>query len=262
MTFDSICGNILCMTKYSSWNHYFHFNNWSAATVCPLGESTLSTEERELIARSLQQFQLGEGSDGMGLLRRANEFSRRKSIDGLPEAMQRFIREEQRHSAVLGLFLDREAIPRLQDHWVDGLFRRIRNLAGFELMLTVLVTAEFIAIPYYTAIHDVTKSECLRRIAKRILNDEAQHLEFQAGNLALCAEGRGDLGRLGTIAVQWVVLSLAAALVYSMHSRLFRAAGFTPLRFWSMAFDAHKAVFCKLTQGTGRVAEPVGAYLR
>jgi hypothetical protein len=129
-------------------------------------------------------------------------------------------------------------------------------------MLTVLVTAEFIAIPYYAAIHDATKSECLRRIAKRILSDEAQHLEFQAENLGLCAAGRGELGRLGTIALQWVVLSLAAALVYSMHKRLFKAAGFTPLRFWSMTFEAHKAVFQKLTRGARPVAEPVEAYLR
>ena len=250
------------MTKYSSWNHYFHHNNWSAADLCPAGEGTLSAQERELIAGSLQQFQLGEGSDGLGLLRRANEFSLRHGISSLPEAMQRFIREEQRHSAVLGLFLDREAIPRLQNHWVDHLFRRIRNLAGFEMMLTVLVTAEFIAIPYYTAIHDATKSECLRRISKRILNDEAQHLEFQADNLALCAAGRGDLGRLGTIIFQWLMLSLAAALVYSMHSRLFRTAGFGPLRFWSMAFEAHKAIFHKLAQGSGSVSEPARAYLR
>ena len=170
------------MTKYFSWIHYFHHNNWSATDLCPAGGATLSAQERELITTSLQQFQLGEGSDGLGLLRRANEFSSRNAIDSLPEAMQRFIREEQRHSAVLGLFLDRESIPRLHRHWVDHLFRRIRNLAGFELILTVLVTAEFIAIPYYTAIHDATKSECLRKIARRILNDEVQHLEFQADN--------------------------------------------------------------------------------
>ena len=195
-------------------------------------------------------------------MRRANQFSSRNAIDSLPEAMQRFIREEQRHSAVLGLFLDRESIPRLHHHWVDHLFRRIRNLAGFELMLTVLVTAEFIAIPYYTAIHDATKSECLRKIARRILNDEVQHLEFQADNLALCAAKRGDFGRLMSIVFQWLVLSLAAALVYSMHSRLFRAAGFGPLRFWSMAFDAHKAIFHKLAQGSLCVREPARAILR
>lgn len=250
------------MTKYSSWIHYFHHNNWSAVNLCPPGAATLSAHERELLGTSLQQFQLGEGSDGLGLMRRANEFSRLHGIDSLPDAMQRFIREEQRHSAVLGLFLDRESIPRLNHHWVDHVFRRIRNLAGFELMLTVLVTAEFIAIPYYTAIHDATKSECLRRIARRILNDEAQHLEFQADNLALCAADRGDFGRLLTIAVQWLVLSLASALVYSMHARLFRKAGFSPLRFWSMAFEAHKAIFQRLTQGPRYVSQPVREYLR
>lgn len=254
--------NLLCIKKYSFWIHFFQHNSWSASDLCPAGEATLSPEERELIAASLQQFQLGEGSDGLGLMRRTNQFSSKKSIASLPEAMQRFIREEQRHSAVLGLLLDRESIPRLNHHWVDRIFRKIRNLAGFELMLTVLVTAEFIAIPYYTAIHDATNSECLPRIVRRILNDEAQHLQFQADNLSLCAAERSDLGRFLTVAIQWLVLSLAAALVYSMHSRLFRKAKFSPLRFWSMAFDAHKPIFYSLTQSLRYESEPVRGYLR
>jgi len=62
--------------------------------------------------------------------------------------MEFFIREEQRHSALLNSFLDRENIPKLNHHWVDLIFRKMRHLAGFELMLTVLLTAELIAIPF------------------------------------------------------------------------------------------------------------------
>ncbi len=183
-------------------------------------------------------------------------------MDALPEAMRHFVREEQRHSEVLGRFLDRESIPRLQHHWVDQIFRRVRNLAGFELMLTTLVTAELIAIPYYTAIHDATRSECLRRIAKRILSDEAQHIQFQADNLALCAERRSDLARLFTLAIHWIAISLAATLVYSLQSRLFRKVQFSPLRFWALSIEAHKPIFDRLTHPQPSVPEPLRAYLR
>ena len=101
-----------------------------------------------------------------------------QKVRDLAEAMTPLIHEEQRHSAVLSLFLDPEMIPRLPSHSVVSIFRKIRNLIGFESMLTVLVSAEFVAVPYYTAIHDATSSALLQRIAKRILLDDAQHLEF------------------------------------------------------------------------------------
>lgn len=250
------------MTKYSSWIHYFRHNNWSTVQFEFRNVPTLSSEERDLLSASLQQFQLGEGSDGLGLLRRCRQFSGQNAHPDLPEAMLLFIREEQRHAAVLGHFLDQECIPRLQQHWVDQLFRKIRNLAGYELMLTVLVTAELIAIPYYTAIHNATSSIPLKLIAQRILRDEAQHLEFQALNLAHCAQQRSELARFLTILAQLGALTCAAALVYSMHSSLFRKADLSPLRFWALAYDAHRPILHALTSASRSSNPAVEAYLR
>ncbi len=228
--------------------YYFHSNNWNPAQFPFSASPMLPPKEREMLAASLQQFQLGEGSDGLGLLSRAAEFSSKNGIPNLPEAMTKFIREEQRHSAVLGLFLDQELIPRLREHWVDGLFRKVRKLAGFELMLTVLVCAEFVAVPYYTAVHDATSSVTLKRIARRILLDEAQHLEFQADNLALCASARGDLMRFVTILLQLAALSATCLLVYPLHRHVFRAAGMSAFRFWAMAVEAHRPILRKLSR--------------
>jgi len=202
-----------------------------------------------MLAASLQQFQLGEGSDGLELRRRAAQFSSRNGIPDLPEAMTKFIREEQRHSAVLRFFLDQELIPGLREHWVDGLFRRVRRLAGYELMLTMFVCAEFVAVPYYTAIRDATSSVTLKRIARRILLDEAQHLEFQADNLALCAAARGDLMRFLTILAQLAALSATCLLVYPLHRRVFGAAGMSAFRFWAMAVESHGPILRKLSRG-------------
>ena len=215
----------------------------------PFSDSpTLSLEERDLLGPSLQHFQLGEGSDGLGLLRRARRFAAINDVPELGQAIVFFVREEQRHSAVLGLFLNQELIPLLQTHWVDRVFRSVRNLAGFELMLTVLICAEFIAVPYYTAIYDATSSAVLKRIIQRILLDESQHLEFQADNLALCAAKRGNVMRFVTILAQVAALSAACVVVYAMHRRVFRAALMSPFRFWAMAVDAHRPVLRKLSR--------------
>ena len=129
-------------------------------------------------------------------------------------------------------------------------------------MLTVLVCAEFIALPYYTANHDVTTSALLRRIAQRILLDEAQHLEFQADNLALCAAKRGNLIRFMTILAQVAALSAACVVVYALHRRVFRAALMSPFRFWAVAVDAHRPVLRKLSRRSNSDHRVAGAMLR
>jgi hypothetical protein len=249
------------MTKYSTWSHYFRYNTWLPAAICPPQAQSLSFEERDCITPSIQHFQLGESSDGNGLLLRARKFGEAHGQDGLPEAMESFIREEQRHAAVLGLFLDREGIPRIGHHWSDHLFRKIRNLAGFELMITILTSAELIAFPYYTALHDATNSVTLKRICKRILLDEAQHLEFQADNFQCCTSSRSELAKWLTLLVHWAALTAAAALVYLLHAKLFRRAKMSPLRMWAMAFKAHDPVFSRLTQPQRPISREATAYL-
>ncbi len=214
---------------------------------------------RDLLAASVPHFQLGEGSDGLGLLSRAREFANRRGCPELASAMELFIREEQRHSAVLGRWMDQEGIPRLRKHWVDSVFRRVRSLAGFELMISVLTSAECIAVPYYTALLEATDCPLLRALALRILRDEAFHLEFQADNAALCAQGRGELGRLLTGLAQFGALSAACALVYGLYQPLFRKARMSPLRFWTLAVEAQRPILARLAGAQSSSAQSSSA---
>jgi hypothetical protein len=232
------------MTKYSSWTHYFTHNAWSLAEFPWSPEPQLSLEHRDLLALSLPSFQLGEGSGGAGLLRRAAQ----QSDPHLQAATQLFIREEQRHSAALGRFLDQEQIPRLRVHWVDTVFRRIRSLAGFELMTIVLTCAECLAVPYYTAVFELTQNHLLRSIAARILRDEAFHLEFQAENAALCAARRGDCLRLFTCLAHLFLLAGATAFVYLVYRPLFAQVNMSPLRFAALAFGAYRPILDRLAR--------------
>ena len=132
----------------------------------------LTDNELRLVSASIQQFQLGEGSDGSGLIRRGSA-SRLAALDPnfLP-SLELFIQEEQRHSRHLARFLQREGVDLLQQHWVDRVFRRVRKFAGLELCLRVLVMAEIVAVPYYTALERATGSALLQQICANILADE------------------------------------------------------------------------------------------
>ena len=48
---------------------------------------------------------------------------------------------------------------------------------GFGLEIAVLVSAEIVAVPYYTAVGRVTKLPSLQPICHRILEDEAFDLQ-------------------------------------------------------------------------------------
>lgn len=152
------------------------------------------------------------------------------------DALRLFIGEEQRHSAYLLRFMRREGIPAVSSHWVDTAFRWLRGLAGLELSLRVLVTAEIIAVPYYRALRDATKSSLLPAICTQILEDEADHLRFQPSMLA-------RLGSWRSLALDFPVFSLHRGFVtgttcvvwLTEHRKVFKAAGFD---YWRLLKEA------------------------
>ena len=186
---------------------------------------TLTDRELRLVRGSIQQFQLGEGSDGSGLIRRGCASRLAALNPNFISSLELFIKEEQRHSRHLALFLQREGVALLQQHWADRVFRRVRKFAGLELCLRVLVTAEIVAVPYYTALQRATGSAILERICANILADEADHLRFQAENLKQLQSSRRSLPWLEL--VFWRCFQVATLLVvWRDHGEVLRAAGY------------------------------------
>lgn len=185
----------------------------------------LNEQEKWRIANSVQQFQLGEGSDGSGLLRRACASRLAKSDSAFVTSLELFIAEEQRHSRHLAAFMESQGIRCRSHHWVDGVFRRVRKLAGLELCLHVLVTAEIVAVPYYKALSNTTASPLLKAICSQILRDEADHLCYQSENLARLREIRQPrFLRLEELV--WRAFMLATLqVVWWHHGKVLRAGG-------------------------------------
>ena len=195
----------------------------------------LSATELRLVGRSIQQFQLGEWALGRGFKRRAAGHAVFAADQWFLPALELFIAEEQGHSAMLGRFLDHEQIPRLTNEWTDEAFRRLRKFAGLELCVTVLVTAEVLAMPFYQALRDATRSNLLRSICVRILCDEAAHLNFQALTIGLARQPLSGRARAFRSRCHTQLFRATALLLWWQHRRVFRAAGWDFGRFWKDA---------------------------
>lgn len=222
-------------SPYDCWYRHFCQNRDGPCTLPWRDAYRLSIAERRLVARSIQQFQLGEWARGRGLVRRASAHSVFAADSRFLPSLELFIAEEQGHSRVLGQFLDREGIPRLTSHWLDRIFRRLRKLAGLEACATVLVTAEVLAIPFYQALRDATRSPLLRSICVRILCDEAAHLNYQALTLGLIHRPLSRRARAIRSRLHSVLFQCTAALLWQQHHKLFRVAGWDSHRFWREA---------------------------
>jgi hypothetical protein len=198
------------------WLAYFEIN---AHRLLPLpweqGPSP-TAEELAAIASSLQQFQLGESSEGQWLLRAAAEYAEQTGDPDYLPAIQLFIAEEQRHARDLGCYLTAAGVPLLGWNWVDGIFRRLRRAAPLEQVLVVLLTAEMIAKVYYRAIHQATGCPLLRSLCAQLLRDEVRHgLGDLPASRALCGDLPGGLAhpRLGLSGGRlWVCSLLAGGL--------------------------------------------------
>jgi hypothetical protein len=170
----------------------------------------LSGAERAVVIESIQQFQLGENAQGRRLLQRA------APLDAdFVQALRLFIKEEQRHSDLLGRFLAMQGARCLR-----------RGLAGLELRMRVLATAEVLAIPSYTALRDATGSPLLRSICSRILAEEAEHLRFQAFTFGRLRSRRAALLHALTRALHRCFLKATTLLVWMEHRLVFRGRVF------------------------------------
>jgi hypothetical protein len=224
---------------FVDWASHFAANDWTDSHEMDWDAAPhLTAAESELISKSLKQFQLGENAEGRTLKAGAVKFAAARGIPHLADSTQFFIREEQRHSRVLGRFLLREGVALSERDPIDGAFRWLRKLAGFELSVTVLSTAECIAVPYYSALRDSTTSELLQRICNAILRDEALHLCYQGHVLALFSRERGFWSESITRTLNRLLLLGAGCVVYAQHASLFRAAGMPLEKFLGRAFQA------------------------
>jgi hypothetical protein len=219
------------LTNLRVWLNHFEYHAEQPRGAAGGAANALRPEERRLIARSLATFQLGEQSDGSGLLRAACRFAATHGDELLPRITELFIREEQRHARLLREFMEEHGIPERRRHWTDGIFRRVRRLAGFELYLHVLITAELIGIVYYRALEAATGCQRLRVLCRALLADELAHIGYESELiLGLRAQKPPALRTLLRL-VHRVFYCAAACAVWLSHRNVLGHAGYTAAGF-------------------------------
>jgi hypothetical protein len=218
------------------WCAYYAANA-VAANVPWTSTARLTDDERHAIAASVQEFQLGESSEGRHLHSAARAYAARTGDHAYVSAIEAFIREEQRHARDLGRFLMTEGIPLIKESWPDVVFRWLRRGADLETTVSVLITAEIIAQVYYAALRDATQSPVLQALCDRILTDEAAHVRFQAERLAMLRAGRGRAAVALAVAAQRLLFTGATLVVWRGHRRALLRGGFSFRRYWEQCWQ-------------------------
>jgi hypothetical protein len=214
------------------WLLYFQGNVQSAKDMPWEWPVEFTEEQKRLLIPSIRAFQKGEGSEGHNLHRFAREYSQAKNDPAYVKSIEYFIREEQKHSEFLRLFLGRLDVKPIDKTWTDSVFRSLRTYAGLEVSITVLLAAEMMATVYYPALHRATSCELLKKICERIYADEAIHVQFQSERLRILRATRSWIGRAVTSALEHFLFFGTVLVVWLAYGSAMRAGGFSFLRYW------------------------------
>ncbi len=232
------------------WSEHFRRNRADRLKIPMHGAPALTPTQRECVAVSIAEFELGESSEGKHLLGYARQYAQRTGDEEYARAMAFFIAEENEHARYLRRVMELERMPRVSRTAADSVFRHARKLGGLELSVMVLVTAEIIAQVYYRGLRDATASPALRAVCRRILRDEAHHIRFQCERLAMIRRQRSALTRWRRLRAHETMMLAAIVVVWRNHGPALRLGGFTFTRF-------RRQVWVKFRRAMA-IADPTG----
>jgi len=192
----------------------------------------ISAAEKKLVLKGIQGWQLGETSDGTRLLAAANSYANAIGDTHYYRAVQWFIKEEQKHGANLGRYLDAIGAQRLQHHWSDWIFRKVRHFnASMECWTLTVITVESTAQVFYQSLKDATQCALLRQICTDILIDEAHHINFQLQRLATIFAGKSVLRKIVCFQLYRLFYFSTILVVWLAYWRTFSAGNNTFLPY-------------------------------
>ncbi len=210
-----------------NWIEYFKYNNLHLFKLDFNNNEELSIEEKKLITPSIRAFQIGEGSEGRHLTKVVGEFALKNDYKDYIDIMKWFILEENRHSQTLKKYMEIYQIDTTEKLWIDNVFRHLRKMMGLECEVIILVTAEMIALSYYTALSNATKSELLKTICSQMLNDELKHVVLQSDTLFRISKNRNKMVNVLIRKLRKLVMRITVFVVWIKYKDLFIKGNYT-----------------------------------
>ena len=145
--------------------------------------------------------------------------------------MELFIREEQRHAALMAGILTRLNAPLLTSDWTDNCFVFMRHMSGLHIELLVVLLPEMIARVYFEALRRGFSNPAMHAVFAQIVRDERGHLAFHADYLNN-AFAQMSFPRRIAVQMAWrLVYRVVCLIVYVDHGPLLRAVGMPAKKF-------------------------------
>lgn len=110
--------------------------------------------------------------------------------------------------------------------FLDKCFRKLRKLGGLKCEITVLVTAEMLALTYYDALGRCVSSLALGSICGQMLHDELPHIMFQSYTLSHFRNNFAD--RLLRI----TLMEFTLLLVWAAFHKVYQAGSYSFIRYF------------------------------
>jgi hypothetical protein len=225
------------MIKSSAyWKNHFENNltrqrvNWSV-------KPSITKAQKENILYSLKAWQLGETSDGRHLLTAASKYANKIKDSEYVDAVQLFIKEEQKHGNNLGRYIDSIGELRAKKDWGDTLFRKIRYFnTSMELWTIAVIIVESAAQVFYKALHDATDCLLLKSICRDILMDEAHHIQFQNERMYLIFQEKHFYVKAISILGYSILFFATIHAIWLGHSKTFKVGNISKNIFMKLMY--------------------------
>jgi hypothetical protein len=231
------------LDSLEQWYRYYEINARTPDGISWETAESITDEERRCIKDSIAAFQLGEYSEGRGLKKFAEAYSRNFGDDYLIKITRLFISEEQNHALLLKRFMSIHRLPTIQSNWTDTVFRRLRKNVSYEWSITVLIVAEIIALVYYKALRGCTKSIVLQRICEKILADEIEHVKYESELINCIRNSNPVLMKWLMIVFHRFLFSGTVIVVYFAHRKVLNRGGYNAIGFWRCCFGEFNRLF-------------------
>lgn len=168
--------------NYAHWIRHFEVNARNRPEPDWNSEFTLPEPKRAALAKSLAEYQLGDGGGECRLIGFDAENARGVHPDAA-KVIDMWFREEAEHSRLLGCGLRRISGTFLTTTFGFRWFNRIRNWFGAQFEMLVLLVVEIVSTGYYRLIQRHCDDVPIAQMCGLILRDEASHIVFHRDRL-------------------------------------------------------------------------------